>query len=45
MTHFFTVYKSLENKETVVDEVKGKEDALRIIESCIKNYQEKFNTV
>jgi len=45
MTHFFTVYKSLENKETVVYEVKGKEDALRIIESCIKNYQEKFNTV
>lgn len=45
MTHFFSVYKSLENKETVVDEVKGKEDALRIIEACIKNYQEKFNTV
>ena len=45
MTHFFSVYKSLENKETVVDEVKSKEDALRIIEACIKNYQEKFNTV
>lgn len=45
MTHFFSVYKSLENKETVVDEVKGKEEAVAIIEAAISNYKEKFNTV
>ncbi len=45
MTHFFTVYKALENKETVVDEVKGKEEAIKIIKTTIENYKEKFNTV
>lgn len=45
MTHFFSVYKSLENKETVVDEVKGREDAIKIIEATIESYKEKFNTV
>ena len=45
MTHFFTVYKSLENKETVVDEVKGKEEAIKIIKTTIENYKEKFNLV
>ena len=45
MTHFFTVYKALENKETVVDEVKGKPEALAIIEATIKNYKEKFGSV
>ncbi len=45
MTHFFSVYKSLENKETVVDEVQGKDEALHIIQAAIDNYKEKFNTV
>lgn len=45
MTHFFTVYKSLENKETVVDEVKGRSDAIKIIEDTIKNYRDKFTPV
>ena len=45
MTHFFTVYKALENKETVVDEVKGKPEALAIIEATIKNYKEKFGSL
>ena len=45
MTHFFTVYKSLENKETVVDEVKGKDDAIKIIEATIKSYKEKFGYI
>ena len=45
MTHFFTVYKSLEKKETVVDEVKGRKEALEVIKMTIENYQEKFNVV
>lgn len=45
MTHFFSVYKALENKETVVDEVKGKEDAVKIIQSTIDNYKEKFSSI
>ncbi len=45
MTHFFSVYKTLENKETVVDEVKGREDAIEIIEAAISNYKEKFSSV
>ena len=42
MRHFFEVYKNLENKETAVDTVMGKEDALKIIASCIENYNLKF---
>lgn len=38
MRHFFSVYKSLEGKETVVDEVQGKECALKSIRHCIDNY-------
>ena len=43
MRHFFTVYKMLENKETAVDKVDGKEEARRIIADCIDNYNEVFN--
>ncbi|MBQ7082166.1 MAG: inorganic diphosphatase, partial [Oscillospiraceae bacterium] len=42
MRHFFTVYKALENKETVVDEVLGPEDARRIVQKAIDFYEEKF---
>lgn len=45
MVHFFSVYKTLENKETVVDEVRGREEAIEIIAQAIENYKEKFNTV
>ena len=45
MTHFFSVYKALENKETVVDEVRGRDEALEIIKQSIDSYKEKFNTV
>ncbi len=44
MTHFFSVYKSLENKETVVDEVRGKDEAVQIIHEAIESYKEKFST-
>ncbi len=42
MRHFFEVYKNLENKTTAVDEVSGREDSLRIIQSAIDNYNRNF---
>ncbi len=42
MGHFFTVYKNLENKETVVNEVKGAREAKEIVKQCIDNYINKF---
>jgi len=42
MQHFFEVYKSLEGKTTVVHEVLGHEDAERIIEECMENYERTF---
>lgn len=42
MQHFFEVYKNLEGKTTVVHEVLGHEDAERIIEECIENYERTF---
>ncbi|HHU73280.1 MAG TPA: inorganic diphosphatase [Clostridiales bacterium] len=42
MSHFFSVYKELENKETAVNELGGKEEAIKIIEYCIQNYVKKF---
>ena len=43
--HFFSVYKALEDKETVVDEFDGATEAIRIIEQCIDNYKDKFVNV
>lgn len=42
MRHFFSVYKELEHKKTVVDEVKGRDAAIEIIHTSLKNYQEIF---
>ena len=42
MGHFFSVYKQLEHKDTVIDDVKGADEAKKIIASCIENYIEKF---
>ncbi|MGI5971444.1 MAG: inorganic diphosphatase [Oscillospiraceae bacterium] len=42
MTHFFSVYKQLEGKETIVDEVEGPEKAVEIINYCIDNYIKQF---
>lgn len=36
--HFFEVYKQLEGKQTMVDKIMGREEAERIIEECIENY-------
>ncbi len=42
MSHFFTVYKSLEKKETAVDEVMGATEAMQIIRHALQQYEEKF---
>ena len=43
MSHFFSVYKNLENKETAVNEVSGHETSLAIIDKAINDYIEKFS--
>ena len=40
--HFFTVYKQLEGKNTIVDNVRSPEKAKKVIQSCIDAYYEKF---
>lgn len=42
MTHFFTVYKALEHKETAVDEVKDYDAAIEIIKNALEGYKAKF---
>lgn len=42
MTHFFSVYKSLEQKETVAGEVNGREAALTVIRQALDRYIESF---
>ena len=42
MKHFFSVYKSLEGKETVVDEVRNRDAAVEIIKNGIDNYIANF---
>ena len=40
--HFFEVYKQLEEKQTVVEKVLGREEAEKIIQKAIDNYKKKF---
>ena len=42
MSHFFSVYKSLEGKETVVDELKDAAEARKVIQKCLDAYIDKF---
>ncbi len=42
MSHFFTVYKNLENKQTAVNEVSGRDVAIKVIEKGIADYVEEF---
>ncbi len=42
MRHFFEVYKTLENKQTAVDEVQDAQTAKKIIEKAINDYRDKF---
>lgn len=40
--HFFSVYKQLENKQTVVDALFNRNEAIAIISKCIDSYDKKF---
>ena len=42
MRHFFSVYKNLEGKETVVDEEQGPDEARAIIQKCLDAYINRF---
>jgi inorganic pyrophosphatase len=42
ISHFFSIYKELEGKETVVDEVEGASKAIEVIERSIQSYKDKF---
>ena len=42
MKHFFSVYKSLEKKETAVDEVSPRDAAVKIISQAIDHYVDCF---
>ncbi len=42
MSHFFSVYKSLEGKQTAVDEVEGREKAISVIQEALDNYITNF---
>ncbi len=42
MSHFFSVYKQLEGKDTVIDEIKSADAAQEIVQSCMDRYVESF---
>lgn len=42
ISHFFEVYKVLENKHTAIKRISGREDAEKCIQSCIENYKAKY---
>ncbi|NLV49358.1 MAG: inorganic diphosphatase [Clostridiales bacterium] len=42
MKHFFSVYKMLEDKETAVNEVSGRDTAVAIVQRAIAAYKDKF---
>ncbi len=42
MSHFFSVYKQLEGKDTVIDEIHGASEAIDIVQSCIERYVEYY---
>ena len=41
MGHFFEIYK-LEGKKTYILDIEGRDSARKIINQCIKNYDQKF---
>lgn len=42
ISHFFEVYKMLENIDTSVTEVLGRADAVSVISECMEKYNKKF---
>ena len=45
MSHFFKVYKQLENLETAVDDLRGPEEARATIDECINRYDRLFTSL
>ena len=43
--HFFEVYKYLENKETRVDNILGKQEAIDTVEKCKKAYKKRYSLI
>ncbi len=43
IAHFFEVYKMLEGKKTEIVETSGRDEAIAVIQKCMKAYNEKFN--
>lgn len=44
MEHFFTIYKALENKTTAINDKGDAKEAIRVIENCMRNYNNMFKT-
>lgn len=42
MSHFFSVYKALEGKDTVAEGIKGRAEAVKVIEEAIRHYRDTF---
>ncbi len=42
MSHFFSVYKALEGKDTVAGDIHGRADAVQIIKEAIDRYKDNF---
>ena len=42
MSHFFSVYKTLEGKETIVGDPQGAEEDKEVIQKCLNAYIDKF---
>ena len=42
MMHFFEVYKALEHKQTTVKEICHRDEAMEIIDKCIRLYRERI---
>ena len=42
MSHFFSVYKALENKDTAIDEIRDRDEAIKIIQASVDQYIEYY---
>ena len=43
LKHFFSVYKQLEGKDTVVTSIGGPLEAVSAVVRCMENYKDKFS--
>lgn len=42
MSHFFSVYKELEGKKTIMKNIEDREAAIAVIDACMERYKEAF---